>query len=160
METESIKTTIYLQAIITTNAAPDLSFFKKIADLQDQANLESTPKEVSPLLTEVTTQQQSLPAETQPPVPAEKTTVPVAKPQTKPTFTGKRLGNPNKPITERQISLINKIIDEGTFTLPEILEAYHATSLSNLTDENVQKILGESNERKNRRSNSDSNYAQ
>ena len=162
MEQESIKTTIYLQAIITTNAAPDFSFFKKIADLQNQANLESAPKEVSPLLTEVTMQPQTLPAETQTSAPVEKTTVPVMKPQTKPKFNSKRVGNPNKPITERQIILVNKIINEGKFSLPEILETYHATNLSNLTDADVQGILDESDNRKNnqRRNNSDSNYAQ
>jgi len=138
MENESIKTTIYLQAIITTNAAPDFSFFNKIADLQNQATLEVATKEESPLLTEVT-------AEKQPKTPKQ---------------SREREGDPNKPITERQIGLVKTICEQDKLKLSDVLDAYHVSDVTKLSDADVQSILKESKEKKKtRKNNSDNDYA-
>ena len=139
MENESIKTTIYLQAIITTNAAPDFSFFNKIADLQNQATLEVATKEESPLLTGVTAEKQ------QPKTPKQ---------------SREREGDPNKPITGPQIGLVKTICEQDKLKLSDVLDAYHVSDVTKLSDADVQSILKESKEKKKtRKNNSDSDYA-
>lgn len=139
MENESIKTTIYLQAIITTNAAPDFSFFKKIADLQEQATLEVATREDSPLLTEVT-------AEKQQPNSSK--------------HSREREGDPNKPITGPQITLVKSICEQDKIKLSDVLDAYNVPDVTKLSDADVQSILKESKEKKKtRKNNSDNNYA-
>lgn len=156
------KTTIYIQAIITTDAVPDFSFFNKLANIQNQANLESAPKEISTLLTEVANQQ-TVPMK-QPtsivksPISAEapenatmkqQSALPVKKTQAPPKFSGEREGDPNKPITERQIGLVKNLIRQGTAKLHEIQKSYHVSDLPELTDADVQKILRDSKKKSN-----------
>lgn len=123
MPNDTPKTTIYIQAIITTDAVPDFSFFNQLSNAKDQVG----SSETSPLM-------ECIAADSS---------------QSKPRYNGEREGDPNKPITGPQIKLVKSIIDSGKFTLPNLLEAYHVSSLSQLTDEDVQKIVKESKKKSN-----------
>ena len=116
MQNDTPKTTIYLQAIITTDAVPDFSFFNQLSNVKVQA----APSQETPTLLENVVEETNKP---------------------KPKFSGEREGDPNKPITGPQIGLVKKIIEKGKFDLPEILEAYHVSELSKLSDADVQSIL-------------------
>ena len=123
MPSDTPKTTIYLQAIITTDAVPDFSFFKQ---LSSNAKVQAAPStETSPLLENV----------------VEDSNKP------KPKFSGEREGDPNKPITERQIGFLNKLIEQGKTNLPMIQAAYHVSDLPELTDADVQQIAKEAKKR-------------
>ena len=121
MQNETPKTTIYLQAIITTDAVPDFSFFNQLS----KSNVQVASSESSPLLDNIV-------AESNPP---------------KPTFSGEREGDPNKPITERQIGFLKKLIEQGKTSLPKIQAAYHVSDLPELTDADVQQIAREAKRR-------------
>lgn len=116
MPNDTPKTTIYLQAIITTDAVPDFSFFNQLSN----ARIQAVPSAETPTLLENVVEETNKP---------------------KPKFNGEREGDPNKPITGPQIGLVKKIIEKGKFELPEILEAYHVSKLSDLSDADVQSIL-------------------
>jgi hypothetical protein len=74
--------------------------------------------------------------------------VAVEKNHTAPSKPSERMGNPNKPITVPQIELVKKIIDRGSFSLPEILDGYNVSELSKLSDADVQSIVKESKRRR------------
>ena len=65
----------------------------------------------------------------------------------KPKFSEEREGDPNKPITERQIGFVQGLINKGKAKLSEILEAYHVSNLPELTDADVQQIAKEAKKR-------------
>ena len=122
MPNDTPKTTIYLQAIITTDAVPDFSFFNQLSN----ARIQVAPSPETPTLLD------NIVAESKPP---------------KPKFSGEREGDPNKPITERQIGFLSKLIEQGKTSLPKIQAAYHVSDLPELTDADVQQIAKEARKR-------------
>ena len=116
------KTTIYIQAIITTDAVPDFSFFNQLSN----AKVQAAPSQETPTLLENVVEETS-------------------KPQNK--FSGEREGDPNKPITVPQIGFLKKLIEQGKTSLPKIQAAYHVSVLPELTDADVQQIAKEAKKR-------------
>ena len=127
MNTENKRTTIYIQAVITTDAVPDLSFFKRLAgttnvkvedNVSQEDNVEQGGNE-SQLFKEVARNLSSAPQKRY----------------------DRRIGNPSKTISGKQIEFINTLASRGKFNIPYILETYNVGSLSELTDAQAQQIF-------------------
>ena len=105
------KTTLYIQAILTTDSMPDFSFFRQLSNAKAHVASENMPALLENVVEE-------------------------NKPKNK--FKEERKGNPNRPISSGQIRFVKSLADEGRFNLMDILQAYHVADLSELTDADAQ----------------------
>ena len=108
------KTTLYIQAILTTDSMPDFSFFRQLSNAKAHVASEDAP------------------------APLEKV-VEENKPKSK--FNAERKGNPNRPISDGQIRFVKSLADEGRFNVMDVLQAYNVADLTELTDADAQAIF-------------------
>lgn len=117
MSHDTPKTTIYLQAIITTDAVPDFSFFNQLAKKElDNAKIRVAASESSPLLSKV---KEETPA---------------------PRFP-KHDGDNSKPVTEGQIKFVESLAKQGKYDLEKLLASYDVSDVSQLTHAQAQSIF-------------------